>query len=122
MLFWKLFAALDVLVNLAYWRAVVRGDQKLDRKDAITLPIGLTGTFGLITYAFSLQTQPMLFWRFFLPVLIMSSAWEIASAASEDEFGVGPLIGVALAFLLVGFTSIAIYRLGGSAWIGVFGI
>ena len=122
MLFWKLLLAADVLVNIGYWRAVLSGKERLEGLDLLCIPIGLIGTLGLATYAFTLPTFPQLFWRGFLPIFIALTAWEISKAAVKSGLDWGTLVGVGFAMLLVGLTSVALYRLGGSAWIGAFGI
>lgn len=121
MLFWKLIVAVDVLVISGYWVAVWKGKERIAGFDFVSLPIGLLGTLGLGMYAFSLPTLSDLFWRYFLPFFIASAAWEVTGAANTPDFDAGTLVGVGLALLLIGLTAIAIYRLGGSAWIGVLG-
>ncbi len=122
MLFWKLLVAIDVLINIGYWRAVWKGTEQIRGFDVVSVPVGLIGTIGLAIYAFSLPSPSPIVWRYVLPAVVASGAWEIASAASKSDFDAGTLIAIGLAMLLVGFTSVALYRLGGSSWIGVLGI
>ena len=122
MLFWKIFAVIDVLINLGYWHAVATGRERLTRLDVLTVPVGLIGTVGVILYAFALSTIPEQFWHYFLPIFIGIAGWEIAKAACKPEAEIGTFIGVALAIALVGFTSVALYRLGGSTWISFLGM
>lgn len=122
MLFWKLFVAADLLIFGAYGYAIGTGKERLRRSDFVTIPVGLIGLMGLIIYAFSLPKFATLAWRIFLPIFVASAAWEIADAANKPHFDVGRAIGVAMATVIAGFTSIALYRLGGSLWIGVDGL
>jgi hypothetical protein len=122
MLFWKLIVAVDLLVISGYWVAVWKGKERITGFDFVSLPIGLLGSLGLTMYAFSLTTPSVLFWRYFLPVFIASAAWEVAKAANTPDFDAGTLLGVCVALLLIGLTAIALYRLGGSTWIGVLGL
>ena len=122
MSFWKIVFTVDVLVNAGFWLSVWKGNERLNAFDTFIIPTGLIGTVGLAMYAFGLATMPQLFWRCFLPLFIASGAWDITQAAREPDFDTGTAIGIAAAVLLVGLTSVAIYRLGGSAWVGVLGI
>ena len=122
MLFWKVFAVLDVLVQLGYWRALLTGRERAQPFDIITIPVALIGTFGVICYAFSRPTLPPSFWPYFLPVLIGVAGWEIAKVINKSERNIETLIAVALVVTMVGLTSVAVYRLGGSVGIGVLGV
>ena len=123
MLFWKIFALVDVLINIGYWRAIWMGNHRLERSDILAVPTGLVGTFGVIAYAFSLPAGPQIVWRCVLPIVLFSAAWEIASVVANDpDPDAGTAIGVLLVILLAGFTSVALYRLSGSAWVGFLGV
>jgi hypothetical protein len=122
MLFWKLLVALDLVIAAGYSASVWKGHERLDAFDFISIPVALIGIFGLTTYAFSVPTVPELIWRIFLPVFVSWSGWEVAQAASKDGIGVDTIFGIVQALLLVGFTSVALYRLGGSHWIGIAGL
>ena len=119
MLLWKILACIDVLINLGYWHAVLSGRERLKGFDFLAVPIGLVGTLALITYAFSQPALPETFWRLFLPFFIAAAAWEIMKAANRPDLDVGRLLGVGMVLILVGFTSVAIYRLGGTHWAGL---
>jgi hypothetical protein len=121
MLFWKLFVVLDVAINIGYWHAVLTGREGLGRYDKITIPIGLVGSLGLISYAFSLPILWDWFWQFFLPIYMLDACWEVAKAINRPEPNPGTYIGAGLSILIIGFTSIALYRLGGANWIAVLG-
>lgn len=121
MLFWKLLFAIDALLLVGFLFSVWRG-YGLTRFDLVAIPVELVGSAGLATYAFALPTLPNIFWRAFLPVFLASNAWEIAVAAGKDDRNAGTLIGAVMAALFVGLTAIALYRLGGSTGIGLFGI
>ena len=122
MLFWKLFAVVDVLINMGYWHAIATGRERLTRIDVLTVPVGLIGTVGVISYAFSLSAVPMQFWHYFLPIFIGIAGWEIAEAARKSDAEIGTFIGVSLVIALAGFTSVALYRLGESKWINIIGM
>lgn len=122
MLLWKLLVVADLLVLVGYSAAVWKRQECIHGSDLVTLPINLVGTIGLIIYAFSIPPPWSEFWRLFLPIFAASGAWEISAAMNTDHFNVGTVIGAALALILVGFTSVAVYRLGGSHWIGILGV
>ena len=122
MLFWKLLVAADLLITIAYWLAVWKGREHPHGFDFASLPVGIIGTMGLVTYAFELPTLHPALWKAFLPIFLISGTWEIAAAIKKSDFDVGEIIGLLLAFLLVGFTSIALYRLGGFSWNGMFNL
>ena len=117
MLLWKLLVVADLLILASYIVAVWKRHEHFGRSDYLTVPIGAVGTAGLITYAFSLPTLSPVFWRIFLPVLAVSGAWEMTRAVNKEGFNLGTAIGGLIALALVGFTSIALFRLGGSHWV-----
>jgi len=123
MLFWKILAVVDVIINLGYWSAIWVGSHRMERSDFLLVPAGLLGTVGVIAYAFSLRTASPLVWRLALPIVLASAAWEIAAVVANDrDPNFGTVVGVAIVTLLAGFTSVALYRLGGSEWIGILGV
>ena len=122
MFFWKVFVVVDLLIAAGYWWAVWKGKQRPHAFDIVSIPVGVLGSLGLIMYAFSLPTPSQLIWRAFLPIFIASSAWEIATAVKNEGISAEAVFGVAPALLLVGFTSVALYRLGGSHWVGLAGL
>ena len=98
MLFWKIFAVIDVFLALAYSYAVWTGKERLRPSDALWTPIWLVGTVGVTCYAFSLESLHPLFWHYFLPAYAAASAWEIASVVKDAQAEMG-IYGLALRWL-----------------------
>lgn len=122
MLFWKLLVAIDLLIGAGYSVAIWKRRERGHGFDFVSIAVGLAGTAGLILYAFSLPAISALFWRAFLPVFIASCAWEVADVTRGKRLLIETVVGVVPALLLVGFMSVALYRLGGSQWIGFAGL
>ena len=119
LILWKLLVAADLLLLTGYLVAVWKRQEHVRNFDYATIPVSLIRTIGLIFYAFSISAVSPTFWRFFLPVFVVSGAWEISAAVNTDDFEVGTAIGGVFALVLVGLTSVALYRLGGSHWLGI---
>jgi hypothetical protein len=117
-IFWKALAATDLIILLGYGCAILRRKEKLRRADSIILPTSLIGTIGLFDYAFELHMFLPLLWRAILPLFLASSAFELVSAGKKTDANAGTLIGITIAGLMLGFSAVAMYRLGGSRWIG----
>ena len=116
MLFWKLFAAVCVLVTLAYWRDVLTEKYKLERFDLLWSPVDLLATAGVVIYAFSLPSLPAWAWLCLFPLFIASVAAEMMSIVRNSELDSGTWVGLAVALLLAGFTAVAVSRLAEPAW------
>lgn len=121
-MWWKVLALADVAISIGYWRSVLAGRTPLERFDLVANSVAMAGSLGLISYAFSIQMLPPLLWRILLPIFLLVSGWEIAKAVDKHGAVRDAYIGAIPALLLVGFTSIALYRLGGERWIGVLGV
>jgi hypothetical protein len=118
MIFWKPLAAIDLAILLGYGWALLRRDEEFRRADAISVPASLIGTTSLFVYAFELRVFSPLIWRVLLPLFVGASAFELVSAGKKPDANTGTLIGMAIAGLIVAFSTVAMYRLGGAHWIG----
>lgn len=113
MLLWKLFAAVSGLIYLAYGYSVLKGTELLRRVDVFYIPVGVIGTFGVFAYAYSVTSIPTIAWTVFLPIYVGVTGWEIAEVVADADADVGTYVGIGLVMILAGFTSVALFRLGG---------
>ena len=116
MLLWKIFAVGALLIDLAWMRAVLKGQTPFDDLDKLRVPIDIIGFYGLFSWAFSLPTLPQDFWAFFHPAFAAFSAYEIVDVAYGTDAETGDLLGIFLLVLIAAFTWLALYRLAGSPW------
>ena len=118
LIFWKALAAIDFAILSGYGWTVLARRQKLEAVDGIFVPTSLVGFTSLIAYAFGLHFLSPSIWRAIVPLFLATSAFEIASVARKPATNAGALAGLAIATLIVGFSAVAMYRLGGSRWLG----
>ncbi len=53
-MWWKILALADVAIGIGYWRSVLAGRTPLERFDLVANSVGMAGSLGLISYAFSI--------------------------------------------------------------------
>jgi hypothetical protein len=119
MLFWKLFAGVDVLVAVGYLWSVWSCRESFRLFDAIGTAVWLVGSGGMIIYAFSLPAISQPLWRAFLPIFLAVGAWEISAEVKRGRIRPATLAGIVVGLLVVSVNSVALYRLGGSHWLGL---
>ena len=114
MIAWKIFAVFSVLVITAWLAAISFGYEQMNAMDIITVPIIVTGIYGLTTFAFSLPSLPRKFWRAFHVLYAIFAAIDVARADIEWEFDAETLLSVGVGLVIAFFNWLALYRLAGA--------
>ena len=113
MIAWKAFAAFSIIIFGAWLGAAFLGREPIGAIDILSLPIELTGVYGLTTFAFSLHSFPRKFWQKFHPVYAVFAVWDLARADIEWRLNFETIASVSIGLVIAFFSWLALFRMAG---------